>query len=73
MLLLNTNTIALTRAALGSPAERAALAGGKFTPPPPANSRTRGRSESGETAIESSQQLLLMTILKFSLKVTSKV
>ena len=46
---------ALTRAALGSPAERAALGGGVNITPPPANSRTSSRSEAGEAAIEISQ------------------
>ena len=47
----------LTRAALGSPAERAAWGGGgKYYLP--ANSRTRGRNEAGEAAIESSQRVL---------------
>ena len=66
---------ALTGAALGSPAERAALGrGGEILPPPPANSRTSDRSEAGEAAIESSQRLLsevfFLNILK---KVTNQV
>ena len=57
----------LTRAALGSPAERAALGGG-VNITPPANSRTRDRSEAGEAAIESSQRVLSVGILKIFLK-----
>ena len=51
----------LTRAALGSPAERAALVRS-------ANSRTRDRSEAGEAAIESSQRVLSGGILQIFLK-----
>ena len=57
----------LTRAALGSPAERAALAGGGVNSPP-ANSQTSSRSRVGEAAIESSQRLLLKVILNIFLK-----
>ena len=48
----------LTRAALGSPAERAALEGGGVNIAPPANSRTSGRSDAGEAAFERSQREL---------------
>ena len=56
-ILENGLIIPLTRAALGSPAECAALGG--MLPPPRANSRTGSRSEVGEAAIESSQRVLL--------------
>ena len=54
-------------AGISTPAECAALAGGKF-PPPPANSRTRSRSELVEAVIESSQRVLFKGILKIFFK-----
>ena len=59
-----------TRAAPGSPAERAALTGVNITPTPTPiptrNSRTSGRSEMGGVATESSAEALLMGFCKFS-------
>ena len=43
---------AITRAGLGSPAERAGLGVGKYYPP--ANSKTKGRRNARKAAIESS-------------------
>ena len=56
-------SISLTRAALGNPAERAAL-GGKYYPS--ANSRTNDRRGTSEAVIESSQHEDSYELLKFS-------
>ena len=57
----------LTRAALGSPAERAALGGGgrNIYPPPPRIFRTNRRSETREAANERSQRVDPRAYLKF--------
>ena len=52
----------------GSPAERAALGGGKYYPPLPANSRTTGCSGAGKAVIESSQRVIFEGILKIFFK-----
>ena len=54
----------ITRAALGSPAEHAALGGIS----PSANSWTRSRSEKGEAEIESSQRVLFKRFFLNKLK-----
>ena len=61
----------LRSAGVSSRARRAG-GGGNITPPP-ANSRTCGRSEVGEAAIESAQRVLLKTTKKNLKKFWSKV
>ena len=61
LLILLESCVVLTRAALGSPAERTALGGAML---PPANSRTSSRREVGRVIIEGSQQAIFRGIKK---------